>query len=316
MSLLNKIEKPLFVVNPEANERISLKKWKQIEYSLNKYNFEYDREFTKTRKESVELIKYDKKHRKIIMVGGDGTANAAVEGIMQNDSEKILGVIPTGIANDISKTFDIYSNPNKLCYNISRGGVKEVDVGEVNGKYFLGFASLGFDAMTLKERNRRCFLRGKLAYYISGLKAFSKYTSKKMTIKVNENEIDKNVFLMVISNIKHYAAGMKIAPYAEPDDGLLDLCLIEGESDLRIVLRNLSLVYSGKHINNPEVYYCQSKQLEVLTKEPVLWEIDGEFVGEDTYFKFNLANKKIKMLVQDKVIIVEENKTKILNPKI
>lgn len=299
MSLLNKIEKPLFVINPEANERRSLKRWKQIEYSLNRYHFEYDREFTKTRKEAVELIKHDEKHRKIIMVGGDGTADAGVEGIMQNSSEKIFGVVPTGIANDISKTFDIYSNPDKLCYNISNGHIKKVDVGEVNGRYFLGFASLGFDAMVLKERNRRRFLRGKLAYYTGGLRAFSKYTSKKMTIKVNEKEIDKNVFLMVISNIKHYAAGMKIAPYAEPDDGLLDLCLIEGESNLRIVLHNLLLVYSGKHINNPETYYCQSKQLEILSEEPVLWEVNGEVVGEDTYFKFNLANKKIKMLVQN-----------------
>lgn len=299
MSLLNKIERPLFVVNPEANERRSLDKWRQVEYSLNRYNFEYDREFTKTRKEAVELIKHDEEHRKIIMVGGDGTANAGVEGIMQNDSEKILGVIPAGTANDISKTFDIYSNPDKLCYNISKECVKEADVGEVNGKYFLGYADLGFGAATLRERNRRGFLKGKLAYCIGGLRAFSKYISKKMRIKVNEKEIYKNVFLMVISNIKHYAAGMKIAPYAEPDDGLLDLCLIEGESNLGIVLRNLSLVYSGEHINNPEIYYCQSKQLEVFSEEPILSQVDGELIGEYTSFKFNLANKKIKMLVQN-----------------
>ena len=298
MNLLNKIEKPLFVVNLQANEKRSLDKWRQVEYYLDYYNVRYDVKFTTNREEAVNLVRKDKKHRMIIVVGGDGGVNALVEGAIKNDLEKILGTIPAGIANDIAKTFDIYSNPNKFYRTLLNKNIMEIDVGEVNGKYFLGHASLGFDALTLNERNKRHFLKGKLSYFAGALRALFKYTSKKMKIKFGgEEEIDKTIFLMVVSNIKYYADGMKIAPLAEPNDGLLDLCLIEGESNLGVLLNNLSRVYSGAHINNSKVYYHQSGQLEIFSPEPVFLQIDGDLIGEDTYFKFNLANKKIKMLV-------------------
>jgi YegS/Rv2252/BmrU family lipid kinase len=298
MSLINIIEKPLFIVNPESNERRALKKWKQIEYSLGNY-LDYDIIYTTTKKETIDSIKKDRVHRKIITVGGDGTVNAVLEGLLQSDSEKILGIIPAGIANDISRTFNICSNLNEFYHILSNENTKETDVGEVNGNYFLGYASLGFDAATLKERNKRRFLKGKLAYFTGALRALFSYTSKTMKIKIGKNDgVSKNIFLMVISNIKHYASGMEMAPDAKPDDGLLDLCVIEGESNLGTILNNLPPAYSGKHIGNPEVDYSQVEQLEVISPEPVLLQVDGELVGEDNHFKFNLANKRIKMLVR------------------
>ncbi len=297
MSLINIIDKPLFIVNPESNERRALKKWKQIEYSLGNY-LDYDIVYTTTKKETIDFIKKDRVHRKIIAVGGDGTVNAVLEGLLQSDSEKILGIIPAGIANDISRTFNICSNLDEFYHVLLNENTKETDVGEVNGNYFLGYASLGFDAATLKERNKRRFLKGKLAYFTGALRALFSYTSKTMKIKIGKNDgVSKNIFLMVISNIKHYASGIEMAPDAKPDDGLLDLCVIEGESNLGTILNNLPPAYSGKHIGNPEVDYSQIEKLEVISPEPVLLQVDGELVGEGNHFKFNLANKKIKMLV-------------------
>jgi len=100
---------------------------------------------------------------------------------------------------------------------------------------------------------------------------------------------------MVVSNIKYYADGMKISPRAEPDDGLLDFCLVEGESNLGIFL-NLPLVYSGSHINNPKFYYDKSNKLEILSAEPIFLQTDGDLKGEGQYFKFGIADRKLKFL--------------------
>jgi YegS/Rv2252/BmrU family lipid kinase len=291
------MNKPLFIVNLEANEKRSFKKWRQVEYHLDDFGIKYDVKLTTKRKKAVDLIRKDKKHKIIIVLSGDGGVNALVEGAMKNDLEKILGVIPAGTANDISRIFDIYRNPDKFYETLLNEEVKEIDVGEVNEHYFLGHASLGFDAATLEERDKRHFLKGKLAYVAAGLRALIRYTSKRMNIKLDGEEIDRTVFFMVVSNIKYYANGMKISPFAEPDDGLLDLCLIEGESNLATLVHNLPLVYSGNHIKSKGVYCSRTKQLEISSQEPVLLQVDGDLVEEADYFKFGLADRRLNMLV-------------------
>ncbi len=289
--------KPLFVVNPEANEKRSIKTWKKVKSHLDFLGIKHDVKFPTKRKEAVKLIRKDKKYKIIIVLGGDGAVNTLVEGAMKNDLEKILGVIPAGTANDIARIFDIYSDPSKFYDILREGQVREIDVGEVNGHYFLGHASLGFDAATLEERDKRLFLKGKLAYVAAGFRALLKYKSKKMEIRLDQEETDKTVFFAVVSNIKYYANGMKISPDAKPDDGLLDLCLVEGESNLWTVLHTLPLVYSGNHINSKEVYCRKTGQLEIYSQEPVLSQVDGDLIGEDNHFKFGLADRRLNMLV-------------------
>lgn len=295
MSLLNQIDKPLFVVNCRANENRAPKKWKRIECDLEKSGLDYDVNFTASRDDAVNLVKNDKYHRVILVVGGDGGVNALVEGAMRNNLEKVLGIIPAGTANDISRTFDIYRSPEKFYDILLKGETRTIDVGEVNKKYFFGHASFGFDALTLNERDKRFFLKGKLAYFAAALRALFKYTSKKIKMKFNGQEVDKKCFFMVVSNIKYYADGMKISPRAEPDDGLLDFCLIEGESNPGIFF-NLPSVYSGTHINNSNFYYNQSNKLEISSSEPLFLQADGDIISEGKHFEFGISDRKLKFL--------------------
>jgi YegS/Rv2252/BmrU family lipid kinase len=302
MNLTDKTNKLLFIVNLEANEKRSITQWKQVKSDLDDRNIEHDVEFPTKREETVDLVAEDEEHDSITTVSGDGGFNAMVEGAMKNDREKTLSVIPAGTANDIARTFDIYSNPQRFYETLAsetllNRRVSEVDVGEVNGHYFLGHASLGFDVATLEEREKRRFLKGKLAYVAAGFRALLKYKSKKMRVKLGEEETDKIVFAMIVSNIKYYADGMLISPDAEPDDGWLDLCLIEGKSNLRTLAHNFHSVYSGNHVNNREVYYTKTKGLEIFCQEPVSLQVDGDPIGKDNHFKFKIADRGLKVLV-------------------
>lgn len=296
MVLFGRSKKPLFIVNAEANEKKSPKKWKLIENKLDEAGIKYKVKYTSTREEAVNLVRKDKRHKIIIVYGGDGGVNSLVEGTMKNDLEKIIGTIPGGTANDIARTFNIYKEPKKFYSILSNENTQETDIGEVNGKYFLGHASIGFDALTLKERNKRKFFRGKLAYLSAVFRALFQYTSRKMKLRTQGSEMDTKGFMTVVSNIPYYADGMKIAPFAKTGDNLLDLCLIEGDSSLGLLLRNLPLVYSGNHLNNPEVFYEQIKNLEISTTGPVFLQVDGDLIEENDYFKFGIAEKKLNML--------------------
>lgn len=296
MKRRNRVKKPLFLVNLQSHEKTSINTWKQVESLLDSKNINYDVKFTTRRKSAVDLVRKDKKHKTIIVVGGDGGVNSLVEGAMKNDLEKILGTIPAGTANDIARVFDIYSNPERLYSALSNENSKETDVGEVNGKYFLGHASLGFDTLALNERNKRRFLKGKLAYFAAVFRTLFKYHSKKMNVKYTDVDMNKDIFMMVISNIKYYADGMKIAPSAKTDDGLLDLCLIEGKSNIESLFSNLLSVYNGTHINNPQIYYNQLKKLEISSPEPTFLQADGDIIEKSDYFKFGIAERKLKFL--------------------
>jgi diacylglycerol kinase (ATP) len=302
MHLLNKVSNTLIIVNPEANERRTLSAWKKIKHSFEKYNIPYNVEFTKSRDDAVNLVSKDKYHKNILSLSGDGGMNAVAEGAMKNEQEKNLGMFAGGTANDFARIYNPYRDTSKLSSILANEQTRKIDVGEVNGKFFLAHASVGFDAETLNERNKRHFLKRKLAYYSAVFRALSKYTSKDMTIKTSEEEITKTTFMAVISNIPYYADGMEIAPRAKSDDELLDLFLIEGKSSLSLLLRNLSLIHSGKHLDSSEVYHRQIKNLEILSPEQVFLQIDGDLVGKSDYFKFEVADRKLNILCDIKFL--------------
>ncbi len=299
MNLSEKISKPLIIVNLEANEKRALHRWNKITPYLDFHNIQYDFFPTEKREDAVNLVEQDKDHEIILSVSGDGGMNAILEGAMKNSQDKIIGTIPGGTANDIAKTFDLYSCPEKLYSALNHRNFKEIDVGQVNEKYFLGHASIGFDALVLNERNKRCFLKGKLAYFSAVFRALSQYKSNLMQIKTDTEKIEKETFMAVVSNIPYYADGMEIAPCAKLEDGLLDMCLIEGKSSLGLLINSLSFLYSQKHLENPSVYYRQTKKLELACSAPVFLQVDGDIVEKNNHFKFGLADKKIKMLCAD-----------------
>jgi diacylglycerol kinase (ATP) len=299
MNLLNKISNTLIIVNPEANERRALSTLKKVKYNFEKQKIPHDVIITQSRDETVYCVSKNKTHENILSLSGDGGMNAVIEGAMKNEQEKNLGIIAAGTANDISKYFDIYGNLNKLASILSNGYTKETNVGIVSGKYFLGHASIGFDSLVLHERNQRRFIKGKLAYFPAVFRALSKYNSKLMRITADKKEINKTTFMAVVSNIPYYADGMEIAPLAKINDNLLDLCLIHGKSNLGLLINSLLFANSPCYLQNPSAHYCQISELEISSLGKVLLQVDGDLVGENNYFKFGIAGRKLNMLCSD-----------------
>jgi YegS/Rv2252/BmrU family lipid kinase len=235
---------------------------------------------------------------RIISVGGDGTLNETLNGIVGTCAE--LGVIPCGSGNDFIKSLSDKSV--ELSYDLIertlRGSIKMIDVASVNNRYFLNIASVGFDADVVCNSikyKKIPIIPSRFAYIISLLLSLIKMKSYHVIIDVDGVKIDKQITLAAIANGKYYGGGITPAPDAIIDDGVLDLCVVDKISRLK-VLAFFPKYRKGTHGSLKEVSLIKCKEITVKCTEEISINIDGELSkAKVAYFK--LLDKHIGVLI-------------------
>lgn len=291
-----------FVIKPplkkELEKRIlNLKKENEVDFELTE---------KKGEKNALNLTKKAIKDgfERIILVGGDGLVGEGINGVMEI-KEKIpenfaLGVIPTGSGNNFAKSLGIPKDIKKSIEIIKSEKKVSVDVGKVNGKYFINCFSLGFDAkindLANKIKEKYSFLPREFSYLFAAL--------KEIAIKIENYEIEiegeinfkRNFVLVAITNSQSYGGIFKINPNAKISDGKLNLCTIEPVGKIK-ALKTLFLATKGEHIKMPEVKTFEfSQPIRISSSQKLLWEIDGEVFGPEDQFEVQIFPKALKFL--------------------
>ena len=155
---------------------------------------------------------------------------------------------------------------------------KKIDVGKVNGKYFINGLGIGFDAWVVKKSLSVKMLRGNLVYLYSVLTTLFNYKSTHLKIEMNNSHFDNEFFMLTVGNGPALGGGFKLTPNARIDDHLFDICLINTMA-IGQILMNLVKVYSGKHIYHPKVETFQTEKLLVKSDKPFAAHVDGEILG-------------------------------------
>ncbi len=244
---------------------------------------------------------------KIIVVGGDGLLHEVINGVMEETKGNLpenfaLGIIPKGAGNNFAKEIGIKKDVKKAFEIIKKGNQISVDLGKVNEKFFINCFSLGFDAkindLANKIKEKYLFLPRNLSYLFAALKEILiKIPDYEIEIKGLEINYQGKIVLAAITNSQSYGGIFKINPGASVSDGKFNLCLIEPVGKLK-ALNTLFLATKGNHVKVPEVKtFLFSFPLKIFSKEPVLYETDGEVFGPENNFKVEIFSKKIKVLV-------------------
>jgi YegS/Rv2252/BmrU family lipid kinase len=239
---------------------------------------------------------------RIIVCGGDGLLNEAINGIM---TEKIpenfaVGVVPTGSGNNFAKALGIPKDIKKAFEIIKSEKKTLVDVGKVNQKYFINCFSLGFDAkindLANKIKENYPFLPRSLSYLFAALKEIIfQIPSYEMEI-TGEINFKEKLVLVAITNSPGYGGIFKINPGASISDGKFNLCKISPVSKTKAIY-TLFLATQGKHLKIPEVKTdIFSGTLKIFSKEPIVWEIDGEVQNPEKEFKVEILKNSLKFL--------------------
>ena len=266
----------LFIINPVSGIRKNLRRLTAlIEHKYNSagrsYKIQYTRyagQATKLAKEAVrDGIEY------VVAVGGDGTMNEVARGLVHSDS--VLGLIPGGSGNGFARSLGIPLNHNKALDVLLAGKHKCIDAGMVNEHYFFGVCGLGFDA-EIGAHFQSFGMRGPLPYFYIGVREYFKYRPETVRLISDNKERQKEIFLITVANTQQYGNGAYIAPQADMQDGLLDVCIV-GKFSLLQILSNLYRLFNKTVEQFPAYSTFRAAEVTIIREKEEGWfHTDGE----------------------------------------
>jgi len=212
-----------------------------------------------------------------VVMSGDGLLGA-VGGAMAG-SETPLGVVPAGRGNDLARVLRIPDDPEGAVATLFSGHSRRIDVGEANGKRFLGIVSVGFDSEANRLANETRLVRGNLVYAYAALRTLLAWKPARFTIRVDDERMRLTGYSISVANNKAFGGGMYIAPDAELDDGEFDIVAVGAVSKLRFV-SNLPKVFKGTHVEKDEVRVFRAHHLELSASKPFPVYADGEHLTD------------------------------------
>jgi YegS/Rv2252/BmrU family lipid kinase len=214
----------------------------------------------------------------VVAVGGDGIVGTLAGGLAGTGGA--LAIIPAGRGNDFARVLEIPTDPAEAARLAATGGTKLLDVGEVNGKSFVGIASVGFDSDANRIANEAKIVRGNLVYAYAALRALIGWKPARFETLIDGELHTTTGYSVGVANSKAYGGGMYAAPQAVLDDGLLDVLLCAGVPKRRFLFRIIPKVFKGTHLQEPNISTFRGETIEISADRPFTLYADGDPLAE------------------------------------
>jgi diacylglycerol kinase (ATP) len=243
---------------------------------------------------SEVILRYQHQVDLVIIGGGDGTLNAAVDALV--DTQLPLGILPLGTANDLARTLGIPNSLTEACKIIAYGDLRRIDLGCVNGKHFFNVASLGLSVKITQRLTKEVKRRwGIFAYAATALQVLCEARPFSAEIVINGKSFRVKTVQIAVGNGRYYGGGMAVAHDATIDDQMLDLYSLEVKHWWQIILL-LPAMRQGRHIHWRDVRALQGEEIEVYTRKPRPINTDGE-ITTYTPAHFRVIPEAVAVLV-------------------
>ncbi len=216
---------------------------------------------------------------RVVVAGGDGSIYQAVNGLMKIPSGErpVLGILPVGTANDLAYALRLPKTIREACEVIARGRIFDMDVGQLNDRYFVNVASAGLltdVSPTVDVRVKNTL--GQLAYYLKGLEALPSFRPFRVQFTYEGQKREEEILLFLALNGISVGGLRKFVPQASLSDGLLDIVLIR-QSGWPETLRLLFGLLRGEKANMDQIMMFQTKGLRITAERPMDSDLDGEW---------------------------------------
>ena len=217
----------------------------------------------------------------VIAAGGDGTVSEVANGLA--GSEAALGIFPIGTTNVWALQMGIpplwplrQHSLLEAAKVLAEGHIRRVDLGQVNGRYFLLWAGVGLDAKITEEVEPEAKKRlGALAFVIASIVVAKEFAGTKVQVTIDGCEVNRRAILIVASNAQLYAGIVRLAAQARLDDGLLDVLIFKGQG-FPAMLRHVFSVLTSRHLRDPQVEYYQARRVKISATKPLSVHADDE----------------------------------------
>lgn len=233
-------------------------------------------------------------HDRVVAVGGDGTVQEVLNGLLtgaagRNGERPTFGIVPAGSGNDLARSLDLPFDPHAALEVALGDAAEALDVGRARRgdgalRHFGAAGGTGFDAQvaSVMAGHRHRWQRGRAGYFLSTLIELARYRNRALQVRLatdqGARQVDGRFLFVAFANGRFYGGGMQICPDASTADGWLDVCLAGDISRLE-ALKELPGIYAAKHVNNRHVEIVRAREVRIDGDDGTLVHLDGEPLG-------------------------------------
>jgi len=273
------------IYNPYAARWNALRRKPEVEETLRAAGIEYELVQSDAPDQIVGLAETAAREgfSPIIAAGGDGTFGEVVNGLHRADPEGVLGplgILPLGTANDLPVNLELPLDLREAARVIANGKTRRIDLGKANDWVFDNNSAVGLEPVVTIYNIQMVRLRGVVRYLVAALRAINQKPEWTMRLEWDDGSYEGPVSLVSVGNCPITGGLFRMAPGADPTDGLLTFVVGYAPTRWRM-LRLLPKLISGTHINDPAVQQYHTRHLTIHSTPATPLQTDGELRGTD-----------------------------------
>ncbi len=298
------------IYNPKAGTRKVQKRWKEIKEYMDRKGVAYD--YVQSEGfgsvERLAGILANNGYTTIVVVGGDGALNDAINGIMLSNAENkediAIGIIPNGIGNDFARYWDIGMDYKQAVDWIINNRHRKIDVGYCSfydgekhqRRYFLNAVNIGFGARIVKvtDGTKRFWGVKYLSYLAAFFLLFFERNLYRMHLRINDEHIRGRIMTVCVGS----ACGYGQTPSAVPYNGWLDVSVIYRPQLLQ-TMSGLWMLIQGRILNHKVVKSYRTKKVKVLRAQNAAVDLDGRILPKHFPLEIGILPEKITLIIPD-----------------
>ncbi len=293
---------PYFIINPAAGGGRANRASEKLAQLLRATGLRFETRKTMRRGQAAELAREGIRlgYRTIVVVGGDGTVNEVINGLLPlseiRQDRVAFGAVPAGTGSDFARSLRLPTDPRALAQVLRAGTRRPLDVGHVKyqmgdkrlARFFVNAADVGIGAEVIRITARQPrWLGGTATFLAASIGALLTHHNQRVELVVDGGaRIETRVRALVVANAAYFGGGMHVAPDANFSDGLLDVVVLGNLGRLEAIV-SLPQIYRGTHRQNRKVVFLRGRKILVRTEQPLGLEADGELLGT-TPAEFNI----------------------------
>jgi diacylglycerol kinase (ATP) len=305
------------ILNPYAGRWMALKRKAEVVQAINTAGLDYDLVVTSAPGEATVLASQavDEGFSPIIAAGGDGTISEVVNGMAlasnsMNGPLPPIGVLPLGSANDLVDNLSLPKDLSVAAQVISQGCFRELDLCQVNERFFDNNAAIGLEPYITLIQQRITRLRGVIRYLVATLKGIYDNPKWIMQLEWEDGGYDGPVSLVTVGNCPRTGGLFYVTPHADPFDGRLTFVYgyVKSRREMLRVLPMIMKSGPGNYTEHPAIQEIHSTWLRVHSQTPTPMHADGEIQSQAIQgLDFKIYPKRLPILLPESSVKLSED---------
>ncbi len=270
----------LIILNPCAGTKQANKYFVEIIDVFCKAGYEVVVKPTAARGDGTQIAKErGRDFDLIVCIGGDGTFNEVVDGLLEADIKKPIGYIPAGSTNDFATSLGLSKDVVQAARDIVDGKARTLDIGRFNGRYFSYVASFGaFTKASYEAPQSIKNMLGHLAYVLEGIKDIPSIKPLKLWLKMEQGVYGGDYLFGAICNSTSVGGLLTLSDdLVDMNDGKFEVLLVKSPANIIELNQILLAVTTQNFENSPMISFFSSGSLEITAEADMPWTLDGEY---------------------------------------